>query len=514
VRYTNEVKHLHSLLSAFSLKTAAYAAVALALLGGGWYFFAGGSGNAAQTIVVAPQDFTQQVSVSGKVVAAQDVDLGFSQGGRIAHVYVAVGDRVAAGALLAEIENGDLRAAVAEQQAKLSSLKAGAQPEDIAASQAALSKAQQDLDNLYQSISDTGMSAYTSAGDAVRTQLASLFSGGETATPQLTFSTANSQAAIDAGNARLKASGALNAWQSELAALPQSPSRAQLTALLNDSLSYLGAVRALLGNVSAALDGSNLSGSALAADKAAVVAAQTEVNAATKSLNTVSQSIASQTSTVSQAQAQLDLKRAGATAQDIAAQQALVEQAQAQLQKTLITAPFDGVITTVNAKVGLAAAANTPQISIESTGAFQIEAYVPEVNIAQVAVGNTATVTLDAFGPQVSFGASVVSIDPAETVRDGVSTYRVVLQFSAEDPRVRSGMTASLAIITARHANALVVPSGAIFMRAGQQYVQVRRDDALVDVPVTIGQASIGNVEVTSGLAAGETVVLTPNTAK
>src|SRR3989344_4692429 len=60
-----------------------------------------------ETMVVHPGDFLQQVSVSGRVTAANDVDLGFSQSGRIAHVYKVVGDNVSAGTLLAEIENGD-----------------------------------------------------------------------------------------------------------------------------------------------------------------------------------------------------------------------------------------------------------------------------------------------------------------------------------------------------------------------------------------------------------------------
>ncbi len=54
-------------------------------LGGYILFFRGGAPE-VQTIVIAPSPFMQQVSVSGRVVAAQDVDLGFSQGGRVSRV--------------------------------------------------------------------------------------------------------------------------------------------------------------------------------------------------------------------------------------------------------------------------------------------------------------------------------------------------------------------------------------------------------------------------------------------
>lgn len=72
--------------------------------------------------------------------------------GRISGVYAKVGDKVAAGALLAQIENGDLRAAVSQkqaahekEQAKLSALLAGTRPEEIAVKEAAVAEAETKL---------------------------------------------------------------------------------------------------------------------------------------------------------------------------------------------------------------------------------------------------------------------------------------------------------------------------------------------------------------------------------
>lgn len=501
-----------------------YGGAAVLFVAAGWFWFGRGSNSAAEIITVAPKAFIETVDVSGQVTPAHDVDLGFAQGGRIAHVYVAVGDPVSQGTTLAEVENSDLRAGVlqqqavlAEQQAKLQSLKAGAQPEDIAASQAALDKAQQDLNNLYLGIIDVSQDGYTKSNDAIRTQLSSIFLNGESNNPGLSFSTNNIQAQTDAQNGRAAASVALNSWAVELGDTHTKPDT-----LLTDSLSYLTVVRNALSSVSAALDGANaLSDTTRAAYRASVVTGQAEVNTAVKNLNATAQSISSQKLTVAQAQAQLNLKRAGATADDIAAQaaavtqaEAAVENAQAQLQKTLITAPFGGTITRVDAKSGLAVSANAPQISMQSNGTFQIESYVPEVNIASVAVGNTATVTLDAYGPDVSFSASVVSIDPAETVRDGVSTYRVVLQFSKQDDRIKSGMTASLSITTKQVNDALTVPLGAVFQKNGGSMLQLRREGDVVDVPVVLGDNSGGMVEVRSGLSTGDQVVLNPDTAR
>src|SRR3989344_2008994 len=105
-----------------------------------WVFFLRGGGEPSlQTLVVQRGDFLQQVAVAGTVVAAQDVDLGFAQSGRIAGIYAKVGHYVPAGTTLAAVENGDLRAAVLQKQAalsveeaKLAALKAGTRPEQIA----------------------------------------------------------------------------------------------------------------------------------------------------------------------------------------------------------------------------------------------------------------------------------------------------------------------------------------------------------------------------------------------
>ena len=144
-----------------------------------------------------------------------------------------------------------------------------------------------------------------------------------------------------------------------------------------------------------------------------------------------------------------------------------------------------------------------------STGAFQIESYVPEINIALVAVGDKASVTLDAYGDK-KFSASVVSVDPAETVRDGVSTYRAMLQFDAQDPLIKSGMTANVAIVTDVKERVLSVPQGLVVYRDGKTFVRVLVGKSIVEREVALGGvSSLGEAEVLSGLNQGDTIITT-----
>src|SRR3989338_8688177 len=94
-----------------SLSWKQYAVIAALLIaGGGWVFVSRASSGAGQTTTVRPADFLEQIVVTGEVKPAQQVDLGFEQGGRINAVYVSVGDVVPAGTTLAALSSAELSA--------------------------------------------------------------------------------------------------------------------------------------------------------------------------------------------------------------------------------------------------------------------------------------------------------------------------------------------------------------------------------------------------------------------
>lgn len=207
----------------------------------------------------------------------------------------------------------------------------------------------------------------------------------------------------------------------------------------------------------------------------------------------------------------LALKRAGSTQNDLDVKRAEVKAAEAALAKTVITAPFSGVVTVMDAKVGEIISPSTPEISMISGGAFQIESFIPEVIIAQVAVGNAATVYLDAYGADTPFEATVVSIDPAETAREGVSTYKTILQFKEEDARIRPGMTANITVTTQQKNDTFVIPQSALIRRGGATYVEVMLSGEIEEREVTTGLSSLGQIEILAGLSDGDVVVLAPS---
>lgn len=498
------------------------AALAVIIIGGGWYWYANAGKSTQQFITVTRGPIVEIVSVTGNTAPQKSVSLAFGNSGTVASVYASVGDRVDAGETLARLDTADLAAQLNQSEAQidaakasLASLKAGAQPEDIAASQAAYDKSVQDLANLYAGISDTARDSYAKADDAVRVQLSGLFSNPDSTQPTLTFDTADSQSAVNARDGRISAGTALVSWQLTLARLSPASSAADLDAAIGSELSILGQISAFISDVSSALNAStNLPATTLAADKAAATVATAEVNAAVKSLNAVSQAIASQKLVVAGLRAQLALKKAGATAEDVAAQAAVVAQAEAaaasvsaRLRNSAIVAPISGMVTQFDAKVGESASATVPLVSIISASRFQIEADVPEIDIGKVSVGDAVSLTLDAF-PGEKFSGTVFYIDPAETVRDGVVGYKVKVSFDEPDPRLKSGLTANLKIATERKDAVLILPQYAIVQNDLGAFVRVLMGGTATDTPVSLGlQDDKGNVEVTSGVTEGEQVL-------
>ncbi len=104
----------------------------------------------------------------------------------------------------------------------------------------------------------------------------------------------------------------------------------------------------------------------------------------------------------------------------------------------------------------------------------------------------------------------MVKIDPAETIIEGVATYKTTLQFSGNDERVKSGMTANIDILTAKAENVIAIPQRAVAQKEnGDKIVKILKDDGVVEErKVTTGlKGSDGNIEITEGIQEGEKII-------
>jgi HlyD family secretion protein len=150
----------------------------LAVLGGGllwWRSSQQATTPTATTATVSQGDLTVAVSGSGAVAAARTVDLPLQQAGTVTSVDVTVGDTVAAGQAIAQIDSSALQRALAQAQANLTAAQAQlAQVQNGAATAQELTSAQVQLDSAQAQLAQTVNGTATAADIAsAKAQLAS-----------------------------------------------------------------------------------------------------------------------------------------------------------------------------------------------------------------------------------------------------------------------------------------------------------------------------------------------------
>lgn len=493
-------------------------------------------------ITATKQAVVQEVSVTGKVKPAKAVDLAFERGGKIKSSPVQVGDFVEEGESLASLDTSELQAQYAQtqatlenQQAQLAQLQKGASPEEIGVAVTSVNNAQKvlidvqnkatsDLANLYSDVNDALDDAYVKADDAVNKQTQELFTNANTNSPQLNFYCSNSQLIVDSQDKRVVAGKAVS--DLKLMAINNSTDYNLLDSYLNKALLELNQISDFLNTLDNTLNYASLSSANITTYKGYLSTGRTNMNTALTSINSLGQSIASQKitnqqnittaqNTLENAQKNLELKQAGATNEQLQAQEAQVKAAlanvnniSAQIAKATLKAPFAGIITLQNAKPGEIAQGGAITVSLISQVEFEIETNIPEADIAKVQIGNTANVTLDAYGSDIKFQAKVTKIDPAETVLEGVATYKTTLQFLQKDERIKSGFTANIDILTAQKENVLTVPYRAIITQNGDKTIKILNGKQAQERKVVIGlRGSDGNVEIVEGIVEGEKII-------
>ena len=203
------------------------------------------------------------------------------------------------------------------------------------------------------------------------------------------------------------------------------------------------------------------------------------------------------------------------------AQKAKVEEARAnvweaeeQLKKTVIRSPIDGIIIKQNTEKGEIVSANEIIVTIiqeKSEREIEVEANVPETEVAKIEMGNSVEIILDAFGDRI-FSGKVFSLEPAETNIQGVIYYKtkVVFDENLTDINIMSGMTAEVKILTAKKNDVLTLPIVAVKQKDNEKYVQLLENeekDELIDLEIETGLVGVENIEIIKGLKQGDKVV-------
>ncbi len=225
--------------------------------------------------------------------------------------------------------------------------------------------------------------------------------------------------------------------------------------------------------------------------------------------------------------------------------QASVREAQENLSLTNIYAPVSGTVSKLSVEkgervVGTSQMAGTEMLRIADLSQMEVRVDVNENDIVRVSLGDTAMIDVDAYSYlNKEFKGIVTAI--ANTANEKVTdeavtefevrirllseSYQDLIQQRGRYP-FRPGMTASVDIITQQKENALAVPLASVTTRPkdeqdstltfGQQEALIEvvfkkaSDESVTQVEVTTGISDYENIEILSGLEAGDVVVAGP----
>jgi len=206
-----------------------------------------------------------------------------------------------------------------------------------------------------------------------------------------------------------------------------------------------------------------------------------------------------------------------------------VDEAEAAVDGTVLTAPMAGTVTAVNGTLGSSSGGSTSgssqggngqasaaqQESSSSTGfvelqdltKMQVTAAFAEADATRLKEKQPATITWNALDGTSATGR-VSAIDPSATTANDVVTYGVSLSLDKVPAGVKAGQTVSVAVTTGSVRNVLMVSSSAITTVGNRHSVTVLNGAAEEVRPVEIGLEGDGVTQITSGVSAGERVVL------
>ncbi|MDM7992909.1 MAG: efflux RND transporter periplasmic adaptor subunit [Candidatus Fermentibacter sp.] len=194
------------------------------------------------------------------------------------------------------------------------------------------------------------------------------------------------------------------------------------------------------------------------------------------------------------------------------------------LDETVYRSPIDGVVTALNVEQGEMAVmgtmnnAGTVLLTVEDMSGFILEVTMVESEVIDVLEGMEAEIVLDAL-PDSVFRGHVTNIALASSNDAGgeeVAEYAVMVAMDERDPRMRSGMSASVDIVITSVDSCIVLPIQSIVSRpdpadpARMTDCVLRLSDGTVEaVPVVTGVTDILTVEV-SGVREGDVIVTGP----
>jgi len=182
--------------------------------------------------------------------------------------------------------------------------------------------------------------------------------------------------------------------------------------------------------------------------------------------------------------------------------------AKANLDATELSAPIDGIITSISLNIGDIVGSSSVITISNMTQPYTMDAYLDEVDWDKAKIGYEASVTFDLL-PDNSYSGKIIKVYPGLDSSSGTSLVHIVVQLDDNvNVDLPAGATASVDVTGGTALGAVLVPTSALNeVEPGKYVVYLMKNGEPVEQVVEIGIQDILNAEVKSGLQRGDVVL-------
>lgn len=512
----------------------------------GYYFYSKDKAGIQPVKVSAAKlaDIKRTVSAPVVVEAPITLALNFEASGKIKNIYVAEGEAVKKGDLLAELENDDLQTAFDQASAQASTARAGVDiaEQNQAIANSAVSIANSNLQKLRSGLT-TDQLAITKAQLDQAAQAVEDAEANAAATKNLTEETEDqAELAVEAADDAVDA--AEDNYELTKKLNKQYPTKVTII--------DVQAAKAALDQAESALDATE---QALETTKAqneqALQLANAQVNAARGTYEVVlaqynaqkalprpeDLNIANQTVEQAEAQGKIAAAQLSTATDQLLIAEGQKQQASRQMTRTMLFSPTDGLIVQIANKEGellgsstglggtsstSGAAGSLSALSLSSAtsaagGAFMVLidlsnvdviADVDETDIAKVKQGMQAEVNLDAFSDVVLKGKVSAISRTSKTSSTGGHVFETTVHVEKGTYDISQGMTGDTEILLEERTEIITVPFESVFNVGKAAFVFVMEDGKALKKQVELGISNDTEYQVLSGVSAGEQIII------
>jgi membrane fusion protein (multidrug efflux system) len=180
------------------------------------------------------------------------------------------------------------------------------------------------------------------------------------------------------------------------------------------------------------------------------------------------------------------------------------QQDEALLSKTIIVAPFSGIVGLRQISPGAYVRAGDDIVRLENVSSVKLDFRVPEAYLSKLKPNQEVSVKTDAF-PNDTFKGRIFALEPGVDEKTRTVLARALIP--NQQNKLRAGMFARVNVLLETRPDAILVPEEAIWPQGRDTFVYRVVDGKAMLTKIELGVRRPGEVEVVKGLGATDMVV-------